>query len=106
MNNQTSLANELSGFSGVLNAPGTQLVNILHPLTTGTDTGLADRLERMAKHFKLNSPQFVCAIGFNAELPDYPDVTALLGFSSFEKLIEQRNRVFTKDIYKEIPIDW
>ena len=53
----------------------------------------------------LRPAQIICAAGFNPHTPYYPEIPIILGFDSFEQLSQQRNEIFTTDIYKGLTLD-
>ncbi|MEM7542367.1 MAG: hypothetical protein AAF384_12405 [Pseudomonadota bacterium] len=63
-----------------------------------------NRARQIARNLKLKYGQLVCAVGFNSNIRTLPDVTAVLGFSSYDDLARERNRYFTEDVYKRLSV--
>ncbi len=65
----------------------------------------ADKLPAVAQALKLRPEQLVCAVGFNCHASRLTELLPLLGYASFAALSEQRNAIFTADIYKHLSLD-
>jgi hypothetical protein len=63
------------------------------------------RMEAVSTDMALRPAQIICAVGFNPNTPDFPELSTILGFDSFEILCQQRNEIFTTDIYKALTLD-
>lgn len=63
------------------------------------------RLEKIAKSLKLRREQLICAIGFNPNFANLTEIIHMLGFSSIDKLAQERNEIFITDIYKKLSLD-
>jgi len=65
----------------------------------------SDRLTDIASDFKLRREQLLCAYGFNIAAKFLIEVLPILGYATFNELTQERNEVFTSDIYKRLSID-
>lgn len=63
------------------------------------------RMEALSTDMALRPAQIICAIGFNPNTADSPEIPLILGFDSYEDLSQQRNEIFTTDIYKALTLD-
>jgi hypothetical protein len=63
------------------------------------------RMEAVSTDMALRPAQIICAVGFNPNSPGFPELSTILGFDSFEILCQQRNEIFTTDIYKALTLD-
>lgn len=63
------------------------------------------RLEKIARSLKLKREQLICSIGFNPNFANLTEIIHLLGFSSIDKLAQERNEIFITDIYKKLSLD-
>ena len=90
-------------FNKILHAPGERLLQLLYQ--SQSSIGKKNLTPRhFAQHLKMTFAQFTCALGFNSEIEDLPDVVAISGFRTYEKLAEFRNEFFTSDIYDRLGI--
>jgi hypothetical protein len=63
------------------------------------------RMEAVTTELKLRTSQVLCAVGFNAYAENLPKVHLAMGFDTFNKLANERNQAFTKDIYVGMTLD-
>lgn len=63
------------------------------------------RMETITTDMSLRRSQVICAVGFNPNTPNLPEIPAIMGFDSFEQLSQERNEIFTTDIYKGLTLD-
>ena len=63
------------------------------------------KMEAISVDMGLRPAQIICAVGFNPHTPYYPEIPFIMGFDSFEQLSQQRNEIFTTDIYKGLTLD-
>jgi hypothetical protein len=94
-----------SMFEQLLAASTEDLLKILYKAAASRDKDSQVRRSRaIAKNLGLTHCQLLCAVGFNSNIHDLPDVTTLLGFSSYDALAKARNEYFTTDIYERLGI--
>ena len=63
------------------------------------------KMEAVSTDMGLRPSQIICATGFNPHAVNFPEIPPLIGFNSFEELVQQRNEIFTSDIYKSLTLD-
>lgn len=63
------------------------------------------RMEAISIDMALRPGQIICAVGFNPNTLNVPEIPTIMGFDSFELLSQQRNEIFTTDIYKSLTLD-
>lgn len=63
------------------------------------------KMQALAKDMALRPEQIICAIGFNPYIPEVPEILLFMGFDSYDQLSNQRNEIFTTDIYKSLTLD-
>ena len=78
-----------------------QLFYKFHNLEVADD----EKAENIATKLKLREAQLVCAVGFNQNLKNLPEIPSILGFESYDALVNSRNEYFTIDIYKLVTLD-
>lgn len=69
--------------------------------STHSSTPLAD----IATGFKLRKEQLICAYGFNPVAKYLIEVLPILGYATFNELVQERNQIFTEDIYKRLSLE-
>lgn len=90
-------------FSKIINATGEQLLQLLYQ--SQSNIGKKNLTPRhFAQHLKMTHAQFACSLGFNDDIESLPDVIAISGYSSYEKLANIRNEYFATDIYNRLGI--
>lgn len=67
--------------------------------------GSPNQLAAIADSFKLRPEQLVCAFGFNPAARLLTEIFPVLGFATFNELAQERNTIFTTDIYKRVSLD-
>lgn len=92
-------------FHDILSASEEELVQIFYRIKDDPALSSEEKLNAVAKKFRLRSAQLVCAVGFNPNAKGLTEIFPLLGFESFDELARQRNEIFTTDIYRQIPYD-
>jgi hypothetical protein len=63
-----------------------------------------DRLTEIASSFKLRKEQLLCAYGFNPASRFLIEILPILGYATANELAQERNTVFTSDIYKRLSL--
>jgi len=67
--------------------------------------GSPNQLAAIAESFKLRQEQLVCAFAFNPAARYLTEILPVLGFATFNELAQERNNIFTTDIYKRVSLD-
>jgi len=62
-------------------------------------------LEDIASGFKLRKEQLICAYGFNPVARYLIEILPVLGYATFNELVQERNNIFTTDIYKRLSLE-
>ena len=62
-------------------------------------------ISSIASSFKLRQEQLICALGFNPDARLLIEILPILGFTTFNELDQERDSIFTSDIYKHLNID-
>lgn len=62
-------------------------------------------LTDIASSLKLRKEQLVCALGFNPEIRLLVEILPVFGFVTLNELDQDRNTIFTTDIYKRLSLD-
>ena len=94
----------MASFKAILRNEPQQLLQLLYKYGT-LELQAEEKTAAIAKDLQLREAQIVCAIGFNAHLSELPEVPDILGFESYEALVQARNEYFTTDIYKLLTLD-
>lgn len=63
------------------------------------------RMQALVRDMALRPEQITCAIGFNPYTPKVPHILSFMGFDTYEQLSQQRNEIFTTDIYRCLTLD-
>ncbi len=93
----------MASFKAILRNDPEELIQLLYKFNDAKTDG--DKTEHIAKQLKLKPAQIVCAIGFNAHLPEATEIPPILGYKNTEALIQARNEFFINDIYKQLTLD-
>ena len=94
----------MSAFTEILNASQEQLVQRFYRFKDEV-TSMGNRLQEIAKTEGLRPEQLTCALGFNPSTRFLTEILPLLGYATFEELAQERNDIFTSDIYRRVPLD-
>lgn len=62
-------------------------------------------LEEIATGFKLRKEQLICAYGFNPVSRFLIEILPALGYATWNELVQERNNIFTTDIYKRLSVE-
>lgn len=65
----------------------------------------ATPISEIAKSFMLRKEQLICALGFNIDARFLIELLPVLGYATFNELDQERNDIYTSDIYKKLPLD-
>lgn len=97
----------MARFDEILKGSGETLLKLLYRNASTQDepkaSGVA-RARRAARKLDLGYPQLVCALGFNSNIQQLPDIVAVLGFPSYDALARERNLAFVNDSYQQLGI--
>jgi hypothetical protein len=93
----------MSIFDDILNENEEELLQRFYKFRTTDARGLA--LEDLAAVFKLRKEQLICAYGFNPVSRYLVEVLPVLGFATWNELVQERNNIFTTDIYKRLALE-
>jgi hypothetical protein len=93
-----------ASFKKIINATSEELPGFFRRFE---DVGIPEdkKMEAISVDMGLRPAQIICAVGFNPHTPYYPEIPFIMGFDSFEQLSQQRNEIFTTDIYKGLTLD-
>lgn len=92
-------------FNDILNASEEQLVQYFYKFRDDKSLTSEDKLTSVSRELRLRSAQLVCAVGFNPNAIQLTEILPIMGFASFDELAQQRNDVFTTDIYRRLPFE-
>ena len=59
----------------------------------------------IATSIRLRKEQLICALGFNHDARLLVEILPIIGFATFNELDQERNSIFTTDIYKRLSAD-
>lgn len=94
----------MSAFQELIHAQQEELLQQFYRFKNDA-ASMGNRLEEIAKRFSLRPEQLICAVGFNPGARFVTEIMPILGFATFEELAQQRNEVFTADIYRRVPLE-
>ncbi len=94
----------MASFKEILNFSEEELLQLLYKFNI-SETINEDIAETIAIQLKLREAQLVCAVGFNKSVRKLPEIAPILGFESYDSLVNCRNEFFTTDIYKLLTLD-
>ena len=94
----------MSTFDDVLNENEEELLQRLYKFRSAESRTLTP-LEEIAASFKLRKEQFICAFGFNPVARYLIEILPILGYATYNELVQERNNIFTSDIYKRISLE-
>lgn len=94
----------MSDFTEIISAEQEALVQRLYKFRDRAGT-MSNRLSAVAKAMNLRPEQLLCAVGFNPNARYLTELFPLLGFATFDELAQDRNDVFTSDIYKRVSLE-
>jgi len=92
-------------FRDILSATEAELLQRFYRIRQDESLSKEDRLNAVARKFRLRPAQLACAVGFNPNARNLTEILPIMGFDSLEELINMRNDVFTTDIYKRLTFD-
>ena len=94
----------MAKFQEILTSSGEGLLKLLYRSSSGNNRTAASPTHEYARNLGLTYAQLVCALGFNPNIKNLPDVTEIMGFSSYEALAQERNDFFANDIYDRLGV--
>lgn len=86
-------------FNDILIASAEKLLQEFQQLTE------TNRLSGMATSLRIRPEQLICAIGFNPYARYLTEMMPAMGFATYDELVQERNGIFTTDIYKRLSLD-
>ncbi len=95
----------MPSFRELLTATNDELVHYFNDVATTDTKDFVKQIDLIAQQLELNHRQLICALGFNKNTRDLPDIQQKLGFRSFKLLSYRQNELFTKDAYDQLAID-
>lgn len=94
----------MSKFQDILTSTGEDLLKLLYKSSAGTRGKSPASPREYARSLGLTYAQLVCALGFNSNIQNLPDVIEIVGLESYETLARERNEYFANDIYDRLGI--
>lgn len=94
----------MSKFQEILTSSGEGLLKILYRSSSGANGKTASSTREYARNLGLTYAQVVCALGFNSDIRNLPDIIEIIGFESYDALARERNQYFANDIYDRLGI--
>ena len=94
----------MASFKEILRNSEEELLQLLYKFNK-SEISDKDKAEDIAAQLKLREAQLICAIGFNENVKEIPEIPIILGFESLDALFNLRNEYFTTDIYKLLTLD-
>jgi hypothetical protein len=94
----------MASFKEILRASDVELLQLFYKFGNSNRVYI-DKTEAIAQELKLREAQLVCAVGFNTATKTLPELAPILGFDSYDSLVNLRNEYFTIDIYKLLTLD-
>lgn len=95
----------MASFNEILTASEEDLVRTFYKFKgeqTSEDTA---RIALVAKNLQMRTAQLICAVGFNTHAKNLVEIMPILGYTSLEELVAERNEYFINDIYKKLTLD-
>ena len=94
----------MAGFKEIIFSNNEELTKFFYKLKND-ETPLDDRLKQATIKLGLRAPQVVCAFGFNRYSRENAELLPILGFVTYDEMAQERNDIFTTDIYKYLTLD-
>lgn len=94
----------MADFQEILTSSGEGLLKLLYRSGNGANHTAASSAREYARNLGLTYAQMVCALGFNSNIKELPDVIEILGFPSYDALAHERNDFFASDVYDRLGI--
>jgi hypothetical protein len=94
----------MTKFEEILTSSGESLLKMLYRSSADAKGGSSSSQKDYARNLRLTYAQLVCALGFNRDIHNLPDVIQIMGFVSYEALAKERDAFFTTDIYNRLGI--
>ena len=93
----------MAKFNEIINSSPEELVKLFYKYD---NVSQADKkLTVIARQLKLKPEQIICAVGFNPNIAELTDIPPLFGYTNLDDLIQDRNSIYVKDVYKKLTID-
>ena len=94
----------MSIFNEIITAEEEELLQQFYKHSNNA-TSSGNQLAQLSKKFKLHPEQLLCAVGFNLNVRFLPELLPVIGFATYNELVQERNNIFTSDIYKRLSLD-
>lgn len=95
----------MSVFEQILAAPAEELLKLVFKAAAARDReAQGSRSREVARRLGLTHAQLLCAVGFNPNIRELPDVATILGFPGYDALARARDEYFTNDVYSRLGI--
>ena len=94
----------MASFKEIIRFNEEELIQLLYKFNTLEEKD-EEKAEAIAVKLKLREAQLICAVGFNLQTKELPEIPDILGFSGHDALLNARNDFFTTDIYKLLTLD-
>ena len=95
----------MSVFEQILTASAEELLKLVFKAAAARDKDAqGSRSREIALKLGLTHAQLLCAVGFNPNIRELPDVTTILGFQGYDALARARDEYFTNDVYNRLGI--
>lgn len=91
-------------FNDILTAGAENLLQDFQQLSA-TSRQSASRLSGISTSLRIRPEQLICAIGFNPYARYLTEIMPVIGFATYDELVQERNGIFTTDIYKRLSLD-
>jgi hypothetical protein len=94
----------MAEFQEILTSSGESLLKLLYQSNSNTQLKSAGSPQNYARNLQLTYAQMVCALGFNHNIQDLPEIIEIIGLDSYDALAQERNGIFATDIYQRLSI--
>ena len=94
----------MAKFHDLLTSSGESLLKLLYQTSSGSNRDAGSSAPEYARNLGLTYAQMICALGFNSNIQQLPDVIEIIGLDSYEALARERNEFFANDIYDRLGI--
>jgi len=94
----------MSTFNDIITAQEEELLQMFYKFREDTTTS-GNRLNEVAKKFRMHPQQMICAVGFNPQVRFLTELLPILGYATYNELSQERNDTFISDIYKRLSLD-
>lgn len=92
----------MGSFNQLLTADEEDLLRILYRFRLFKARPDQSKTDYIANRLKLNVPQLLCALGFNANIIHLNEVYPILGYEKYDDLLKYRDLHYINDVYQKI----